>query len=169
MISIARTHRVGAILAAILLAASIACKKEAPAPVSIPSYEKVAPSPVGSSQNILQKTFSLKNSSTFPFQIPAHAVSPHLHGIFESFAGDVHGASDDTANVDFLILSEEQYTDFAAGHQGEALFSVDSSHNQTVNFDLPPSLGQPAKYYLIFRKAGAEGKRVVEANFRIDF
>ena len=50
----------------------------------------------------------------FPFEIPAHAAQPHLHGIFESFAGQAHGASDDNANIDFLIMNEEQQSDFAA-------------------------------------------------------
>ena len=152
------------------VACNVACNKEKAAPVALPASERVAPSPVGTNQTILQKTFAVKGTETFPFQIPAHAVRPHLHGIFESFAGEVHGASDDSANVDFLILNEDQYADFAGGRAGEALFSVEGSHNQAVNFDLPASLDQPVKYYIVFRKAsGASGKRVVEANFRVDF
>ncbi len=156
---------------AVLLLATFSCTKEKPAPAAaLPASERVAPSPVGTAQTVLEKTFTLKTSASFPFEIPAHAVRPHLHGIFESFAGEVHGASDETANLDFLILNEEQYGDFASGRQGEALFTVESSHNQAVNFDLPASLDQPVKYYLVFRKSSGSGiKRVVEANFHLDF
>jgi hypothetical protein len=158
------------LLFTLLSFAAISCQKPAAAPQPVSHFEHVAPSPVGTSQTVLEKTFPLKNSATFPFEIPAHAVRPHLHGIFESFAGQLHGGSDETANVDFLVLDEAQYSDFAGGRPGEALFSVEASHNQAVNFDLPASLDQPVKYYLIFRSSAAGGaKKVVEADFRVDF
>jgi len=147
-----------------------ACNKEAPPqPAVVASSDHVAPSPVGTSQTVLEKTFSLKASATFPFEIPAHAVQPHLHGIFESFAGQVHGASDDSANVDFLIMNEEQQTAFSSDHPSEALFDVEASHNQAINFDLPASMSRPVKYYLVFRNSSGKGSKVVEANFRVDF
>jgi hypothetical protein len=149
------------------LFAATSCEKPSK-PVA--AFEHVAPSPVGTTQTVLQKTFPLKTSATFPFEIPAHAVRPHLHGIFESFVGQLREGSDETADLDFLVLNEEQYSDFAKGRPGEALFSVESSHNQAVNFDLPASLDQPVKYYLIFRSStNGKIKKVVEANFRVDF
>jgi hypothetical protein len=163
-----------ATLAASLLLLSVvnlACTKQPPPPVSTAApAEHAAPSPVGTTQSILEKTFTLKAPVTFPFEIPAHAVRPHLHGIFESFVGQVHGASDETANIDFLILNEEQNAAFASNRPSEVLFSVDASHNQAVNFDLPASLNHPAKYYLVFRNPeDSRSSKVVEANFRIDF
>jgi hypothetical protein len=112
----------------------------------------------------------LKISATFPFEIPAHAALPHLHGIFQSFAGQAHGPSDETADIDFMILNEEQQANFAANRPSEVLFSADASHNQSVNFDLPPSNDHPVKYYLVFRNSeGDKSNKVVEANFRVDF
>jgi len=99
----------------------------------------------------------------------AHAVRPHLHGLYTSFAGDVHGESGGAANVDFLVLNEDQYGDFQHGRPSEALFSVQDSHNQAVNFDLPASMDQPVKYYLVFRSSSGESKKTVEANFKVDF
>ena len=140
-----------------------------PARPVLPS-DRVAPSPVGTTQTVLEKTFNLKTTATFPFEIPPHAFQPHLHGLFESFVGQVHGVSDDTANIEFLILNEEQDADLAHGHSSEALFSVEDSHNQAVNFDLPPSMNLPVKYYLVFRNPnGNKVSKVVEANFRVDF
>jgi hypothetical protein len=161
-----------ATLTAAFLLASAACTKD-PQPQStstVAPSDHVAASPVGTTQTVLQKTFNLKNSATFPFEIPAHAVQPHLHGIFESFVGQVHGASDETANIDFLIMNEEQESNFANDRPSEALFNVDGSHNQAVNFDLPASMNRPVKYYLVFRSSGSgKANKVVEANFRVDF
>jgi len=154
------------------LAFSIACqeKKAPPAEAEVPPIGHDALQPMAASQTILHKTFPVKSSEAFPFEIPAHAVRPHLHGIFESFVRGVHGASDDAANVDFLVVNADQYADLVSNRPSEALFSIDASHNQSVNLDLPASLDQPVKYYLIFRSAGSKGPaKIVEADFHVDF
>ncbi|HTS37534.1 MAG TPA: hypothetical protein VMH04_17795 [Candidatus Solibacter sp.] len=166
---LARASLIMAVLLSFLALSS--CSKSAPVPTStvLPS-DRVAPSPVGTSQTVLQKTFNLKDSETFPFEIPAHASQPHLHGIFESFLGKVHGVSDESSNIDFLIMNEEQESALLANRASEALFSVESSHNQAVNFDLPASMNHPVKYYLVFRSSEkSKNSKVVEANFRVDF
>jgi hypothetical protein len=166
-----RVHFWPAFLIAALILAAGACEKKKAAPVEeVAPMDRVAPARVEGTQTVLQETFVVKSSKTFPFEIPAHAVRPHLHGIFASFIREVHVASDDSANVDFLILNADQYGDFVANRPSEALFSIEASHNQSVNFDLPASLDQPAKYYLIFRNAAhSHPSAVVEANFRVDF
>jgi hypothetical protein len=157
--------------ALLLMLAACACeKKKASTVEELAPMDRVAPSPVGSSQAVLQKSFNLKKVATFPFEIPPHAARPHLHGMFASFIRGAQVASDDAANVDFLILNADQYADFVANRPSEALFSVDASHNQSVNVDLPASQDQPAKYYLIFRNAvHSSAAAVVEANFQVDF
>ena len=148
-----------------------ACEKQKPSPVEeTPTLDHVNPSPVGTSQTILEKTFTLKSSATFHFEIPAHAVKPHLHGIFESYLRELHGASDETANVNFLILNTDQYSDFTGNRPSEALFTAEASHNQSVNVDLPASMDQPVQYYLIFLNPTAKGpSKVVQADFHVDF
>ena len=145
--------------------------KAPPEAHTVARIDRAGSSPVGTTQTILQKTFPLKASATFPFEIPAHAAQPHLHGIFESFVGQVHGESDDSANIDFLILNEEQQNESAGGRPSEVVFSVEASHNQAVNVDLPPSLNEPVKYYLVFRNGDRSkiSSKVVEASFRVDF
>jgi hypothetical protein len=145
------------------------CTKEPAAPVQAVARSERVPSLAGTTQTVLQKTFNVKTSASFPFEIPAHAIRPHLHGIFESFVGQLHGTSDSTANIDFLILNQEQQG-ASAENTGEAVFSVEASHNQAVNFDLPPSYNQPVTYYLIFRNSGgSKVSKIVEASFRVDF
>ncbi len=161
--------RLPAIIALCLLVDE-GCTKEPPAgPVQAVARSERVPSLAGTTQTVLQKTFNVKTSASFPFEIPAHAIRPHLHGIFESFVGQLHGTSDSTANIDFLILNQEQQAQ-SAGGAGEAVFSVEASHNQAVNFDLPPSYNQPVTYYLIFRNpGGSKISKIVEASFRVDF
>ncbi len=131
---------------------------------------QVGTTQAAATQTVLEKTFNLKLSATFPFDVPAHSAQPHLHGIFQSFAGQAHGPSDDTANIDFVILNEEQQADVAGNRPSEALFSVEGSHNQAVNFDLPAAMDHPVKYYLVFRNMqGSKSVKVVEAHFRVDF
>jgi len=161
-----------AFLVVALVLSTGACQKKSPAAEEVPATrERVAPSPVGTSQIVLQKTFTVSGSAKFPFEIPAHAATPHLHGNYKSFVPQPGVQSnDDTANVDFLILTESQYADFAAGRAGEALFSADAAHNQDVDVSLPPSLDQPQKYYFIFRNTpGGAAKKVVKADFSADF
>ncbi len=43
-------------------------------------------------------------------------------------------------------------------------------HCQEVNTYLPPTFAQPARYYLVFRNnSRANGKKLVQADFRVDF
>lgn len=153
----------------ILILVSDGCTKEQPAPTKpVARSERIA-SLAGTTQMVLQKTFDVKTSTSFPFEIPAHAIQPHLHGIFQSFVGRLHGTSDSTANIDFLVLNSAQ-ADSAGGTGSDALFSVEASHNQAVNFDLPPSYNQPVTYYLVFRNSdGRKAGKIVDATFRVDF
>ena len=133
--------------------------------------DHIAGSPVGSANTILHRTFTLSTLIKVPFTIPAHAATPHLHGTFRSFVQQAGAQSgDDSANVDFLILNQQQYTELANGRPSEALFSADATHDQEVNLGLPVSEAEPQKYYLLFRNSSREeGKKIVEANFTVDF
>jgi len=161
-------------LSAIVILAGGACKKQPPPStldtsehLNLPSINGAAAS---GTQTVLEKTFDLRVSATFPFEVPPNAARPHLHGIFQSFAGQAHGPSDETADIGFAILNESQQTDAANNLPTQALFSVDASHNQSVNFDLPPTQEQAVKYYLVFRNPqGAKKNRFVQAHFRLDF
>jgi hypothetical protein len=119
---------------------------------------------------VLHKTLAVASDQNVSFEIPPHIVSPRLSGKYRSYLrGAGMQASDATANVDFFLMNGEQYADFRDGHPAVALFSAEGSRNQAVNFDLPPSMDQPVKYYLVFRSSGGESKKTVEANFKVDF
>jgi len=139
------------------------------------AFDRVGESPVDTSNAILHQTFKVAGIVNLPFEVPAHAANPQLRGTYRSFlkAGGKQTeteASGAAADVEFLVLNAQQYSDLLNGHGGEAIFSVEDTHNQEVNTGLPPTLGQPAKYYLVFRNnSRTVAKTVVEADFRVDF
>lgn len=135
----------------------------------IVASDHVSDSPVGTGTAVLHKTFYLANTLDVPFQVPAHAASPHLLGTFRSYAQHAgEPASDMTANVDFLLLNEQQHADLLNGHPVEAVFSAEDAHDQEVNFLMPATFNQAASYFLVFRNS-SPGKKVVHADFHVDF
>jgi hypothetical protein len=131
----------------------------------------VRDSPTGTGGVILHKTFAVANTVKFFFEIPAHATNPQLRGNYQSFlkqAGDA--PADGDPNVEFLLMNQQQYVDFARGHQADVLYFVQSSHSQQVNVGLSPTYDRPAQYYLVFRnRSGNAGKKIVQSEFSVDF
>lgn len=130
----------------------------------------IAPSPVGTSGIVMHKTFSVATAANFAFVIPPHAATPQLHGHYRSFAHpDGTQVGDQNADVGFLLMNEEQHGEFVNGGADDVLLSLSSSHDQDVNFALPASQNQPLKFYLVFRNAPGESKKIVQADFTVDF
>lgn len=123
--------------------------------------------------NFLHKTFALKKTASFEFQVPAHTAVPRLHGTFQSFVPSAGGAplTDDTANVDLVLLNADQYADFSHGHSdGTALYTVDPTHDHEVEFLLSPTEEDSATYYLVFRSSpGGAPSKQVQADFSLTF
>jgi hypothetical protein len=132
--------------------------------------DHVGGSVVGTSNNVLHQTFVVAKTVDLPFEVPAHAYGPQLHGSFKSFIQAGGAPSTAPGDVEFLLLNDQQYSDLVAGHPSDAIFSADAAHDQEVNANLPPTSNQSVKYHLIFRNAAPKtGKRVVHADFQIDF
>jgi hypothetical protein len=131
----------------------------------------VGGSPVGTSNEILHQTFGVAGVVSLLFEVPAHAATPHLRGTYRSFVKQAGTESRDaTADVEFLLLNEQQYGDFLAGRASEAVFSAEDAHDQEVNTSLPPTINKPAKYDLVFRNnSHSGGKKFVQADFQLDF
>jgi len=142
-----------------------------PLPYKPTASDHVGGSVVGTSNAILNQTFAVARIVSLPFEVPAHASNPQLRGTYHSFLKQAGTQSSDAAaDVEFLLLNEQQYAEFLNGRSGEAIFSAEDAHDQEVNTGLPPTLDHPAKYYLVFRNnSHAAGKKLVQADFRIDF
>jgi hypothetical protein len=140
------------------------------APRKMMASDHGADSPVGSSNPILHKTFSVAKAANLPFEIPAHAASPQLRGTYSSFMQHSDTRSGEDADVELLLLNEQQYADFLNERPSDALFSAERAHDGEVNVSMPPTFDQPAKYHLVFRNGSAGASKVaVQADFRVDF
>jgi len=133
--------------------------------------DHIAPSPVGTGTAIVHKTFAVASTAQFLFEVPPHAASPQLHGTYHSFAKNSGVQSgDETGDIDLLLMNDQQYTDFLSGRPADVVYSVDSSHDQDVSLGLPATQDLPVRYYLVFRNSpSSPGKKVVQADFRVDF
>ena len=123
------------------------------------------------SQNFLHKTFPVRKFTPFEFEVPPHTAIPRLTGTFKSAAPGRGEAGDDRNNVVFLLMNAEQFSDFSHGRMtGEALYSTEPTHNQEVDFLLPPTQQNPEKYYVVFRNAGGGvAVKYVQADFSLTF
>ena len=135
------------------------------------ALDHIEESPVGTSNAIVRKTFAVSAPAKFSFEIPPHAASPQLHGTFRSFVREAGvQSSDESADIDLLLMNGEQYADFQRGQPADTVYSVDSSHDQDVSFGLPATLDHPVQYYLVFRNSSSSpSKKVVQADFQVDF
>jgi len=131
--------------------------------------DHVGGSVVGSTIPILHKTFRVRSAVQVAFEVPAHAASPRLRGTFQSSLKPGSGGIDPDAAVEFLVLNEQQYSDFLSRRSGESTFSADDAPAGEVNASLPHTMNQPARYHLLFRNNshGAE-KKYVQAGFRME-
>jgi hypothetical protein len=158
-----------------LLLLSIACKKSPSPPAEttpvnpLDHVDSAHVKPI----NFLHKTFPVKKTVHFEFQVPAHTSLPRLHGTFRSFVprpGD-DDLSDDSTDVDLVLLNADQYADFSQGHgTGTALYTVDPTHDHEVDFLLTPTQDDSATYYIVFRNSpGGAPTKQIQADFSLNF
>jgi hypothetical protein len=132
--------------------------------------DHVGGSVVGTSIPILNEKFHVSVIVDLPFDVPAHAATPKLRGNFRSFfQASGKPTSDTDADVEFHVLNDREFSNFLNGKPSEALLSADATHNQEVNASLPPTLNQPATYHMVFLNDSTKRKKVVQADFHIDF
>ena len=152
--------------------------KKEPVPVEsihTASYKPVASdhvggSVVGTSLPILHDKFHVSVIVDLPFDVPAHAATPKLHGSFRSFIQAGKKATSETDDdVEFHVLNDQEFANFLNAKPSEALFSADATHNAGVDVSLPPTLTSPVTYHMVFLNNSPKTKKVVEADFQIDF
>ena len=156
-----------------MLAIVPACKRQQPAPVRETSdpLNHVATNvkPI----NFLHKTFTVKTSAHFAVEVPPHTAIPRIHGTFQSFVprpGD-DDLRDDTTDVQFLVMDPEQFADYSRGQGGgTAIYTVESTHDHEVEYVLPPTRDNSAKYFVVFVNApGGAPIKSVTADFSLSF
>ena len=123
-------------------------------------------------ENFLHKVFSVNNHAEFAFVVPARQENPRLHGDFRSFTklGDPDSTSDKSADVDLILLNEQEFKDFLHGQSQSVTYEVDSAHNQMVDWRVPTTYSDPQTYHLVFSNSGSGTKtKFVKADFTISF
>ncbi len=139
-------------------------KKEAVNPLDRVDSSKFQPT------NFLHKTFAVKSFTAFAVEVPPHIVVPRIHGTFTSFVKQGEDRqSDETTDISFLLMSADQYAEYARGNRQEtALYTVESSHDHEVEFILPPTRDDPVKYYVVFvNLPGGKATKMVETDFTL--
>jgi hypothetical protein len=157
-------------LAAVVLIASSCTKK--PEPESSPIYDHVVKTPALPPQRILHKMLTVQTYATADFEVPAHCLSPRLHGNFKSYRYGDQGnrASDEAASIDLLLLDEQQYNDFMHGPGEATTRSVQAAFEQEIDWALGSTFDEPAKYHLVFNNSSRKPKiKFVDADFTLSF
>ena len=94
-----------------------------------PSHKPVAPITLGilrwaRARESCRRRLQLRSIVDLPFEVPAHAANPQLHGTYRSFTESAGAAtSDDAADVEFLVDERAQYEDFLDGRPRRSAFS----------------------------------------------
>jgi len=158
------------VFAILLLAGCNGAPRPSP-PETTPSMDHVVQQAPRDPVNFLHKTFPLKTSARFEFEVPEHCTHPRLQGNFRAFVSQSSGAtiSDKTADVKLLVLTNQEFAEFEKGKSGTATYSIDASHEQKVDFNLNSTSEQEQKYYLVFSNVGGARNKFVDADFMISF
>jgi hypothetical protein len=119
-------------------------------------------------ENILHKVFSINKYAQFPFVAPPHQGNTRLRGTFRSFTKRNNpDSSDSTADVDLLLLNEQEFNEFLHGQPQSITYELDSAHNQMVDWRVPTTYETPQTYHLVFSNSGETKPKFVEADFTV--
>jgi hypothetical protein len=149
-------------------------------PISLPwqrnnpstRYDHVVRTATPAPQRILHKTITLQKSVAYTFEVPAHSVSPRLHGTFKSYRNGDAGVrtSDDASIIDFFLMDEQQYHDFMRGPSEATTRAVQAAYEREVDWALPATYDSPQKFYLVFSNSvGTPKNKMVDTDFTLSF
>jgi hypothetical protein len=153
-------------LIVVALLAVLACKRAPQQDVNEESsLDHVSQGPRLAPQRVTHGISKLDKFQKFPFDLPAHALTPRLQGNFSSFMQGTGGAriSDESADVELMVMSEEQYDAFTQHRSAESLYAIDPSHDHAVSIALPATQADAMHYYAVFRRS-TDGKSPIWVN-----
>jgi len=123
-------------------------------------------------RNFLHRVFSVNKYAQFAFVVPPHQGHPRLRGDFRSFTkrDDPDSTSDRTADVDLMLLNDQEFNEFLHGQPQSVTYELDPSHNQMVDWRVPTTYGESQQYHLVFSNSeGGTNIKFVEADFTVSF
>jgi len=129
------------------------------------SLDHVSQGPHLPPQRIAHGISKVQKYVKFQFEVPAHVISPRVAGEFTSFIQGAGGAriSDESADVELMVMSEDQYNAFEQKTSAESVYAIEPSHDHGVSITLPTTQDAPVRYYAVFRRAN-DGKSPIWVN-----
>jgi hypothetical protein len=153
-------------LVAVGLLTALACNR-GPAKEINPDtdLDRVSQGPKLPPQRVTHGLTKLDKNQKLAFEVPPHQLTPKLTGSFSSFVQGAGGAriSDDSANVELMVMTEDQYEAYTQHRSAESLYAIDPSHDHGVSISLPATQETGAHYFAVFRR-DAEGKAPIWVN-----
>jgi hypothetical protein len=153
-----------------MLLLSLACSKKQKE--SQNSFDHVVRTPTPAPQRVLHKTVTVRKYVTSDFEVPPHCLNPRLRGTFKSYRYEDKGSrtSDDAANIDLLLLDEQQYSDFMRGPSEATTRMVNAAYEREIDWALPATFETSRKFYLVFNNSTGKPKtKVVDTDFTLSF
>ncbi len=123
-------------------------------------------------ENFLHKIFSVNDHTQFSFVVPPQQANTKLRGTFRSFTkrSDPDSTSDRNADVELMLLNEQEFNEFLHGQQQSVTYDLDPSHNQVVDWRVPTAYGDSQTYHLVFSNPASGTKiKFVDADFTVSF
>jgi len=126
----------------------------------------------GKPKNVLHQVFPVRDQTEFSFVIPPQQANTRLRGTFRSFTkrSDPDSTSDQTADVELMLLNEQEFNQFLHGRMQSATDELDPCHSQVVDWRVPTAFGEPQRYHVVFSNSPGGAKiKFVEADFTVSF
>jgi hypothetical protein len=121
-------------------------------------------------ENFLHKVFAVNGHAEFSFVVSPHQDNTRLRGTFRSFTKrNDPDSSDGTANVDLLLLNEQEFEQLLHGQPQSVTYELDSAHNHVVDWRVPATYGEPQTYHLVFSNSSRTKTKFVQADFTVSF
>ena len=159
-------RRLMPVLVAIALLPVLACNR-GPAHDLNPDtdLDRVNQGPKLAPQRVTHGLAKVDQNQKLSFEVPPHQFSPRLTGSFTSFVQGSGGAriSDESADVELMVMTEDQYEAYIHHRSAESLYAVDPSHDHGVSIALPATRETGAHYFAVFRR-NTDGKAPVWVN-----
>jgi hypothetical protein len=118
------------------------------------NMDRVSQGPHLEPQRVTHGLAKLSQANKFAFDVPPHALTPRLKGSFSSFVQGAGGAriNDESADVELMVMTDEQYDAYVNHRSAESLYAIDPSHDSGVSIALPATQETGAHYYAVFRR-----------------
>ena len=141
-------------LATIAIATVVACNRPHQELNEDSTIDHVSQGAKLAPQKVTRGLTRIDKAQKLAFEVPPHQLTPRLQGSFTSFVQGKDGAriNDESADVELMVMTEDQYEAYTHKRSAESLYAIDPSHDHGVSIALPATQETGAHYYAVFRR-----------------